>query len=168
MYLLLHPEACSLVIWSDLHAGMLGVSVQGKTWCCELTCQQQGTHCKHNHVVALIGGWCQSCICTPMRCHCAVVKARRVPSWPQADLNGWIVCNSDCSPFGKACHLNITCDEHILSWETMVFSVFFCFLYKGVASVAYLWMPCHLISSDGFSVQEQLIDGTFSESEFFS
>jgi hypothetical protein len=27
---------------------------------------------------------------------------------------------------------------------------------------------CHLISSDGFSVQEQLIDGTFSESEFFS
>ena len=39
---------------------------------------------------------------------------------------------------------------------------------SGVASVAYLWIPCHLISYDGFSVQEQLIDGTFSESEFFS
>ena len=42
------------------------------------------------------------------------------------------------------------------------------FWYKAVASVAYLWIPCHLISSDGFSVQEQLIDGTFSESEYFA
>jgi hypothetical protein len=44
----------------------------------------------------------------------------------------------------------------------------FLFLYKGVASVDYLWIPCQLISSDGFVVQEQLIEGTFSESEFFS
>ena len=70
--------------------------------------------------------------------------------------------------FGKACHLNMTCNEHILSWEPMVLSVFSFFVYKGVASVAYLWIPCHLISSDGFSVQVLVIDGTCSESEFFS
>ena len=56
---------------------------------------------------------------------------------------------------------------HIVLGANGTLSVFI-IVYKGVASVADLWIPCHLISSDGFSVQEQLIDGTFSESEFFS
>ena len=57
---------------------------------------------------------------------------------------------------------------HIVLGANGTLSVFLLFWYKGVASVAYLWIPCHLIPSDGFSVQEQLIDVTSSESELFS